>query len=318
MIELLSHDSDRRSKSSSSKKLTKEKVIAEVNLIPPRGCAYVEFVDRKLASKCLDRMKDGYRLDGNSIKVAWATNKGINKDKRIKQHWNVEVGCTYVPWSDLNSLNSIDFSKWAEGGLVDEESVPSSHIDLFKKQISASSNINSNNSGSVSINTETSNLKQDENDMELDTDEDHNNSSLNQQTASIQPTNQQTQFQLIHPNQLLNLPPNIMNSQYQTLSFLQQSAPPPNSINFLNAPPPPSSGTFSQHQSNGPPQPVPMPVPPPQPINHSHQIQLINPHQYQQFHQQQHHHQPSLHSHFHQHLDNTLAHCIQTAHQLYF
>lgn len=40
-----------------------------IKLIPPRGCAFVEFVDRKTAAKCLDRMKDDYRLDGNHIKV---------------------------------------------------------------------------------------------------------------------------------------------------------------------------------------------------------------------------------------------------------
>jgi hypothetical protein len=40
-----------------------------LKLIPPRGCAFVEFVDRKTAAKCLDRMKDDYRLDGNHIKV---------------------------------------------------------------------------------------------------------------------------------------------------------------------------------------------------------------------------------------------------------
>ncbi len=47
--------------------------------------------------------------------MAWATNKGINKDRQIKSYWNVEVGCTYVPWSDLDNMNSIDFIRWAEG-----------------------------------------------------------------------------------------------------------------------------------------------------------------------------------------------------------
>ena len=40
-------------------------------LIPPRGCAYVEFYDRKTASKCLDKMKEGYRLDGVYVKVTF-------------------------------------------------------------------------------------------------------------------------------------------------------------------------------------------------------------------------------------------------------
>ncbi len=78
-------------------------------------------------------MKDGYRLEGNLIKVAWATSKGINKDRILKQYWNVEVGCAYVPWSELKP--SVNFVNWAEGGLVDEESLPTDYLPIYKQQM---------------------------------------------------------------------------------------------------------------------------------------------------------------------------------------
>lgn len=67
--------------------------------------------------------------------MAWATNKGINGDRRIKQHWNVETGCSYIPWADLEaySRENAEFVKWAEGGILDEESLPAAYIELFKK-----------------------------------------------------------------------------------------------------------------------------------------------------------------------------------------
>ena len=34
--------------------------------------------------------------------IAWAPNKGI-KDK-LKNYWNVDIGCTYVPWNELNNF----------------------------------------------------------------------------------------------------------------------------------------------------------------------------------------------------------------------
>ena len=64
--------------------------------------------------------------------MAWATNKGINKDRQIKPYWNVEVGCTYVPWSDLDNMNSIDFIKWAEGKKNEYRIIPADVIPRLK------------------------------------------------------------------------------------------------------------------------------------------------------------------------------------------
>jgi len=40
-----------------------------LQLIPPRGCAYVCFALRRDASRALDKLK-GYKLNGNLLKVS--------------------------------------------------------------------------------------------------------------------------------------------------------------------------------------------------------------------------------------------------------
>ena len=45
----------------------------------------------------------------------------------------MEVGCAYVPWSELKP--TVDFIQWAEGGLVDEESIPPGYMSIYKLQM---------------------------------------------------------------------------------------------------------------------------------------------------------------------------------------
>ena len=181
----------------------------------------MEFVDRKTASKCLERMKDGYRLDGNSIKVAWATNKGINKDRQIKSYWNVEVGCTYVPWADLDSMTSIDFIKWAEGGLIDEDSIPEKLISLFRKQMLQLANSDSERK------KESESNKSQVHDMELDEQDEH---LVNQ--ANVQSINSTIPQQIHLPppplppiSLMQSMPSHLLNSDI--LNHLRTNQPPP-------------------------------------------------------------------------------------------
>jgi hypothetical protein len=75
----------------------------------------------------LDRFRDA-RIQGNLVKVfkliynnfyfkiAWAPSKGI-KDK-LKNNWNVDIGCTYVPWGELNNID-INFVNLSDGAFID-------------------------------------------------------------------------------------------------------------------------------------------------------------------------------------------------------
>ena len=183
-------------------------------------------------------MKDGYRLDGNSIKVAWATNKGINKDRQIKLYWNVEVGCTYVPWSDLDAISSIDFIKWAEGGLIDEDSIPEKYFALFKKQM-----LQLANSDTSETKNDLDHSKSQVHDMDLETDDDNHSHPQQQQTINYAQQLQQHHTQTIHlpppplpshppphiqqliPTQTIQIPPHLLNSDL--LNHLRNNSVPP-------------------------------------------------------------------------------------------
>jgi hypothetical protein len=61
------------------------------------------------------------------FKVGWATNKGL-KD-RLKEYWDADHGCTYIPYSEIKNIGSV--TALAEGGTIDEESMPSFLKRLF-------------------------------------------------------------------------------------------------------------------------------------------------------------------------------------------
>ncbi|KAH9525314.1 SR- and CTD-associated factor 8 [Bulinus truncatus] len=92
--------------------------IKTINMIPPRGCAFVCLTKRKDAFKALDRLK-GVKVNGNSLKVAWAPGIGV-KESVFKDLWDVEQGVTYIPWDQLPS----DIAPLISGGMVDVDTLP--------------------------------------------------------------------------------------------------------------------------------------------------------------------------------------------------
>ena len=102
-----------------------------LQLIPPRGCAYIQMAERKDAARALAKLK-GTQFLGYTLKAAWAPSR-IMKDQ-YKDHWDVEAGAIYVPWSDLPpNVETLA----AEGALIDEETLPehlrsNSHLSFLK------------------------------------------------------------------------------------------------------------------------------------------------------------------------------------------
>ncbi|XP_059176987.1 SR-related and CTD-associated factor 4-like isoform X2 [Physella acuta] len=92
--------------------------IKTINMIPPRGCAFVCLTKRKDAFKALDRLK-GVKVNGNALKVAWAPGIGV-KESMFKDLWDVDLGVTYIPWEQLPS----DLVPFVAGGMVDIDSLP--------------------------------------------------------------------------------------------------------------------------------------------------------------------------------------------------
>ncbi|XP_071133579.1 SR-related and CTD-associated factor 4-like isoform X2 [Mytilus edulis] len=91
--------------------------VESINMIPPRGCAFVCMTRRKDASKACDRLK-GYKFMGSELRVAWAPGIGV-KESEFKDRWDVEQGVTYIPWTQMPE----ELSKFKDGGIIDEDSL---------------------------------------------------------------------------------------------------------------------------------------------------------------------------------------------------
>ncbi|XP_041073330.1 SR-related and CTD-associated factor 8 isoform X2 [Carcharodon carcharias] len=95
--------------------------IESINMIPPRGCAYVCMVHRQDAFRALQKLSTGsFKMGSKIIKIAWALNKGVKPE--YKQFWDVDLGVTYIPWE---KLKLDDLEGFSEGGMIDQETVNS-------------------------------------------------------------------------------------------------------------------------------------------------------------------------------------------------
>ncbi|XP_053702849.1 SR-related and CTD-associated factor 4 isoform X1 [Synchiropus splendidus] len=93
--------------------------IDSVNMIPPRGCAYIVMVHRQDAYRALQKLGRGsHKVNQKAIKIAWALNKGIKPE--FKQYWDVDVGATYIPWMKVKE-EQLDELK--DGAMLDADTL---------------------------------------------------------------------------------------------------------------------------------------------------------------------------------------------------
>ncbi|XP_029508699.1 SR-related and CTD-associated factor 4-like [Oncorhynchus nerka] len=93
--------------------------IDSINMIPPRGCAYIVMVHRQDAYRALHKLGRGsFKVNQKAIKIAWALNKGIKAPH--KKFWDVERGVTYIPWSKVK-MEELEGSR--EGGMLDADTL---------------------------------------------------------------------------------------------------------------------------------------------------------------------------------------------------
>uniref|UniRef100_S4RNS5 SR-related CTD associated factor 8 n=1 Tax=Petromyzon marinus TaxID=7757 RepID=S4RNS5_PETMA len=100
--------------------------IESINMIPPRGCAYVCMVQRPDAVRALQKLNKG-KMNSKSIKIAWAPNKGVKSE--YKQYWDVETGVTYIPWERVKREH---LNLFTDGGVIDGETMCSDWEDKPK------------------------------------------------------------------------------------------------------------------------------------------------------------------------------------------
>ncbi|XP_029923748.1 SR-related and CTD-associated factor 4-like isoform X2 [Myripristis murdjan] len=93
--------------------------IESINMIPPRGCAYIVMVHRQDANTALHKLSSGsFKVNQKPIKIAWALNKGIKPAH--KKFWDVERGVTYIPWSKVKVEELVSYR---EGGMLDPDTL---------------------------------------------------------------------------------------------------------------------------------------------------------------------------------------------------
>lgn len=72
--------------------------IVSIDMIPPRGCAFIVMHRRQDAYKCMQTLK-GHKMYNRQISISWAAGKGV-KSKEWKDYWDVDLGKTtylFVP-----------------------------------------------------------------------------------------------------------------------------------------------------------------------------------------------------------------------------
>ncbi|TRY76236.1 hypothetical protein TCAL_09590 [Tigriopus californicus] len=94
--------------------------VETINLIPPRGCAFVCMNRRMDAYKALKTLHK-HKLQGKPITLAWAPGKGM-KDKQWKDFWDVDMGVSYIPIDKLDP--QVDMVSLEAGGTFDEDTMP--------------------------------------------------------------------------------------------------------------------------------------------------------------------------------------------------
>ncbi|MGH0143901.1 UNVERIFIED_CONTAM: hypothetical protein FKN15_001171 [Acipenser sinensis] len=93
--------------------------IESINMIPPRGCAYICMVHRQDAYRARQKLSTGScKIGSKVIKIAWALNKGVKQE--YKQLWDADLGVTYIPWE---KVKMDDLDGFSEGGMIDQETV---------------------------------------------------------------------------------------------------------------------------------------------------------------------------------------------------
>ncbi|XP_053363699.1 SR-related and CTD-associated factor 4b [Clarias gariepinus] len=93
--------------------------VESINMIPPRGCAYIGMVHRQDAYTALNKLsRENVKINHKSFKIAWAMNKGIGG--RFRKYWNMELGVTYIPWEKLKEAEIVALQ---EGAVLDQDTL---------------------------------------------------------------------------------------------------------------------------------------------------------------------------------------------------
>lgn len=104
--------------------------VVSIDVIHPRGCAFIVMHRRQDAFKAIAGLKN-FKFHGRAITISWAAGKGV-KSKEWKDYWDLDLGVSYIPWNKLNE--NTDFEQLEEGGMLDEDTMPAWMQEKLKAQ----------------------------------------------------------------------------------------------------------------------------------------------------------------------------------------
>lgn len=112
--------------------------IISIDMIPPRGCAYIVMDRRQDAYKAMHALKN-HKMQNRAITISWAAGKGV-KSKEWKDYFDQTLGVTYIPFGKLT--HSTDFEALEEGGMYDEDTMPVWVKEKLKQPAAAQTAVN--------------------------------------------------------------------------------------------------------------------------------------------------------------------------------
>jgi RNA recognition motif-containing protein len=125
--------------------------IISIDLIPPRGCAFIVMNRRQDSLRALDRLKNT-KLQGKTITVAWAPGKGM-KGREWKDYWEIDTGVSYIPWIKLRGDTNLE--EFEDGGCVDEDTLP----DYLKQKLKSGDKENNKSGGQLNMEENSQDVK---------------------------------------------------------------------------------------------------------------------------------------------------------------
>ncbi len=110
--------------------------IISIDMIPPRGCAYIVMNRRQDAHKAMEQLKN-HKMHNRTITISWAAGKGV-KGKDWKDYFDQTLGVTYIPY--IKITQETDFESLEEGGMYDEDTMPSWIKEKMKQSTQSATN----------------------------------------------------------------------------------------------------------------------------------------------------------------------------------